>query len=82
MGCGVGHRRGSDPALLWLWYRLSAAAPIQPLAWEPTYAAGSGPRKDKKKKREREELSFFAYEMITKCRKSDGTYQKATRTTK
>ena len=23
-----------DTALLWLWHRLSAAAPIRPLAWE------------------------------------------------
>ena len=38
VSCGVGHRRGSDPALLWLWCRLAAAAPIGPLAWEPPYA--------------------------------------------
>jgi len=25
-------------ALLWLWCRLAATAPIQPLAWEPPYA--------------------------------------------
>ena len=37
---GVGCRRGSDPELLWLWRRLAAAAPIQPLAWEPPYAVG------------------------------------------
>ena len=24
--------------MLWLWYRLAAVAPIQPLAWEPPYA--------------------------------------------
>ena len=41
MSCGVGRRRGSDPALLWLWGRLVAAAPIRPLAWEPPYAAGA-----------------------------------------
>ena len=29
-----------DPALLWLWRRPAAAAPIRPLAWEPPYAAG------------------------------------------
>ena len=29
-----------DPALLWLWCRLAAAAPIGPLAWEPPYAEG------------------------------------------
>ena len=27
MGCGVGHRCGSDPMLLWLWRRLAATAP-------------------------------------------------------
>ena len=32
---------GSDPALLWLWRRPVATAPIQPLAWEPPYAAGA-----------------------------------------
>ena len=37
-GCGVGRRHGSDPALLWLWHRPVATAPIQPLAWEPPYA--------------------------------------------
>ena len=40
MSCGVGRRHGSDPALLWLWWRPAAAAPIRPLAWEPPYAAG------------------------------------------
>uniref|UniRef100_A0A8D0YNA3 Uncharacterized protein n=1 Tax=Sus scrofa TaxID=9823 RepID=A0A8D0YNA3_PIG len=37
----VGLRRGSDPALLWLWRRPVATAPIRPLAWEPPYAAGA-----------------------------------------
>ena len=40
MSCGVGRRRGSDPALLWLWRRPEATALIQPLAWEPPYALG------------------------------------------
>ena len=38
--CGVGRRHGSDPALLWLWRRPAATAPIRHLAWEPPYAAG------------------------------------------
>ena len=29
-----------DLALQWLWHRLAAAAPIQPLAWELPYATG------------------------------------------
>ena len=41
MSCGVGYRRGSDPALLWLWRGPVATAPIRPLAWEPPYAAGA-----------------------------------------
>ena len=41
VSCGVGCRRGSDPALLWLWRKPVATAPIQPLAWEPPYAAGA-----------------------------------------
>ena len=39
MSCGVGHRCGPGPALLWLWRRPAAAALIRPLAWEPPYAA-------------------------------------------
>ena len=34
--------------LLWLWYRLSAVAPIGPLAWEPPYAAGEALKRKKK----------------------------------
>ena len=51
MSCGVGRRHGSDPMLLWLWRRLVATAPIQPLAWEPLYAAGAALEKGKKKKK-------------------------------
>ena len=52
MSCGVGHRRGSDPRLLWLWCRLAAAALIKPLAWEPPYAVGMA-LKSKREKNER-----------------------------
>ena len=45
--CGVGHRCGSDPELLWLWRRLAATAPTGPLAWEPPYAAGAALEKTK-----------------------------------
>ena len=40
MSCGVDCRCGLDPALLWLWCRPAATAPIQPLGWKPPYAAG------------------------------------------
>ena len=38
VSCGVGHSLGLGPALLWLWCRPAAVAPIQPLAWELPYA--------------------------------------------
>ena len=41
MSCGVACRRGSDPALLWLWCRPAATALIRPLSWEPPYAMGA-----------------------------------------
>ena len=37
MSCGVGHRCGLDPALLWLWHMPAATALIRTLAWEPPY---------------------------------------------
>ena len=47
MSCGVGHRHGLDLALLWLWCRLVATAPIRPLAWEHPYAAGTALKRQK-----------------------------------
>ena len=49
MSCGIGLRRGSDLALLWLWRRPVAVAPIQPLAWEPPYVVGVALKSKKKK---------------------------------
>ena len=50
MSFGVSCRHGLDPKLLWLWlwHRLAATAPIQPLAWEPPYAAGTALKRPKK----------------------------------
>ena len=45
MSSGIGHRCSSDLVLMWLWHRLSAAALIQPLAWELPYAAGAALKK-------------------------------------
>ena len=50
MSCGVGHRSGSDPVLLWLWNRPAVAAPIQYLAWEPPCTMGAALKRQKKKK--------------------------------
>ena len=51
MSCGVGHKSGLDPELLWLQSRPAAIAPIRPLAWEPPYAADSTLKDQKKKKK-------------------------------
>ena len=48
MSCGVGCRQGWDQALLWLWCRPGAVAPIRPLAWEPLYATGGALKRKKK----------------------------------
>ena len=48
MSCGVGHRCGLDPALLWLWLRPAATVSIRPLAWKPPHAVGAA-LKDKTK---------------------------------
>ena len=47
VSCGVGRRRGSDPALLWLWRRPAATAPIQPPAWALPYVASAALKKNK-----------------------------------
>ena len=57
MSCGVGRRRGLDPALLWLWRRPAATAPSRPLAWEPQKAKGAAQRKRKKKKKKKKKLN-------------------------
>ena len=54
MSCGVGRRCGWDPALLWLWHRLAATAPIRPLAWEPPYAAGAALKRQKTKRNKKQ----------------------------
>ena len=46
----AGCRRGSDPAVLWLWCRPAAAALIRPLARELSYAACMALKRKRKKK--------------------------------
>ena len=54
MSCGVSRRRGSDPALLWLWRRPAATALIRPLAWELPYAAEAAQEMAKRPKKKKE----------------------------
>ena len=53
VSCGVGGRRGLDLALLWLWCRLAAVAPIRPLAWELPYATSTVLKIKGEKKKEK-----------------------------
>ena len=55
VSCGVGRRGGLDLALLWLWCRLTAVAPIRPLAWEPPYAVSAALKKKKRKQKKKKE---------------------------
>ena len=54
----------NDLALLWLWYRLTVIAPIQPLAWELSICHGCRPKKKKgqnkkqKKKKKRQKKTI------------------------
>ena len=43
-----------DPALLWLWCKPAAIAPIRPLVWQLPYTTGAA-LKSKKKKKERKD---------------------------
>ena len=52
MSCDVGRRCGSDLALLWLWHRAAATAPIRPLAWELPYANRKALEKTKNKNKQ------------------------------
>ena len=54
MSSGVGHRRDSDLACLWLWRRPATVALIRPLAWEPPHT-GCSPKKIKRQKKKKKE---------------------------
>ena len=54
MSCGVGRRHSLDPALLWLWRRPAATAPIRPLVWEPPYAVGAAQEMEKRQKKKKQ----------------------------
>ena len=69
MSCGIGHRCGWDPALLWLWRRLAATAPIRPLAWESPYAMGVALKRQKDKKRKKEKCSYYGFYLTSKFKR-------------
>ena len=64
MSSAVGRRRGLDLALLWLWRRPAATAPIRPLAWEPPCATGVALEKAKKKKKRNRKTNTSGWDQI------------------
>ena len=79
MSCGVGRRRGSDPALPWLWRRLVAMALIRPLAWDPLYAESvalekAKRQKKKKKKKKKEDINLIYSPSMVKRDVSEMSY--------
>ena len=52
LSCGVGCSPGSDLALLWLWHRPEATAPIGPLAWKLGYAVGAALKRREKQQQQ------------------------------
>ena len=73
MSYGVGHRCSSDPKLLWLWCRLAAVAPIQPLAWEPPYAVGAALKRQKTKKKKKQKTNKQKKPQTKTKQKTSGT---------
>ena len=63
MSCGVVHRYCSDLALLWLWCRPVATAPIGPLVWELPYAMGEAPIDKKQTNKKTIFYCFFIIEV-------------------
>ena len=73
VSCGAGSRCSLDPKLLWLWCRLSAAGPIQPLAWELPYAVGAALKIKKGKKKKTQSIFFFIAKVVRlRPKKKDG----------
>ena len=58
-------RRVKDLALLWLWHRLAALAPIRPIAWEPPCATCAALKKTKDKKRKQKQKNGVMFLRFT-----------------
>ena len=65
MSCGVSHRRGLDPMLLWLWCSMAAVAMIRPLAWELPYASGVALKNKKQNKQTKTYLTLSSQIFLT-----------------
>ena len=68
MSYGVGHKCRSGIALLWLWCRPAAIAPIRPLPWEPPYAASAALKRQKKKHLQQTYSQCFSPKITNKAK--------------
>ena len=66
MSCGVGHRCGLVLSLLWLWYRLAAAAPMGP---QPGKLHVPQVRPQKEKKLKEQSCDFSLDDVISPVEK-------------
>ena len=57
--CGLWLQPQLDLAMVWLWCRPVATAPIQPLAWESPYVMGAALKRQRKKKERQENVPLF-----------------------
>ena len=64
MSCGAVRRQGSDCALLWLWQKLAAVAPIRPLAWGLPYAMGAAKTKTKTKTKAKTKTKLLPWSTV------------------
>ena len=64
MSCDVGCRHSSDLTLLWLWRRLAAAAPIQPLTWELPCTTSAAPKSKNEKNKQTNKLEYYGIQYL------------------
>ena len=68
MSCDAGLKSGLDTVLLWLWCRLAAAAPTQPLAWKLPHAIGVDLKRRKKKEKKKKKKNQNPRRWVTEVK--------------
>ena len=61
-----------DLALLWLWQRPAAVAPIRSLAWEPPHATGVALQDQKEKRKKKLGVAVMAQQLTNPTRIHEG----------
>ena len=74
MSCGVSHRYGSDPTLLWLWHRPASLALIRPPSLGTSICHGCSHKKRKKKKERENKYNIEGCVYLFVAHKDLGNY--------